>query len=35
MNAQYYTEISLGTPPQSVSPILVEIKKLFEYALDV
>jgi hypothetical protein len=27
MNAQYYTEISLGTPPQSVSPILVEIKK--------
>jgi hypothetical protein len=29
MNAQYYTEISLGTPPQSVSPILVETKKRF------
>jgi saccharopepsin len=27
MNAQYYTEITLGTPPQSVSLILVEIKR--------
>jgi hypothetical protein len=29
MNAQYYTEISLGTPPQSVSLIVVEIKERF------
>jgi len=28
MNAQYYIEISLGTPPQSVSSILVDAEEV-------
>lgn len=33
MNAQYYIEISLGTPPQNVSSVFVEAEKMVDFYL--